>query len=108
MIEFFISSVISDRLKQKKDDENIIINNMFNNKDIVTILYKDSINLELVHLLCGIIALIISIFSAKLAFNCNKNKSQISQITSVLFAFFFSSFYLLYYFIWHVLLQNKC
>ena len=107
MIEFFISSVISDTLKKKKDDENIIINNMFNNKDIV-IVQKDSINLEVVHLLCGIIALIISIFSARIAFNCNKNKSQLSQIISVLFAFFFSSFYLLYYFIWHVLLQNKC
>jgi hypothetical protein len=110
MIEFFTISAITNKLKKNKDSENSKLKELFhNNEDIVNMLTsRRDINMDALNLVIGIIALIISIFAAKLAYNCNINTSPVSQILSVLFSFFFSSFYLLYYFIWHILLNNKC
>jgi hypothetical protein len=110
MLEFFTIAAITNKLKKNKDRENFKIKEMFHNhENIINVLtVSRDINMDALNLVAGIIALIISIFTAKLAYNCNINTSPVSQVISVLFSFFFSGFYLLYYFIWHVLLKNKC
>jgi hypothetical protein len=108
MIEFFVGASICNKLNNKNKQQNKKIIELFSNNETILPLLKSSINMDAFHLVVGIISLIISIFSAKLAYECNMFKSPSSQVISVLFGFFFSGFYLTYYFIWHVLLQNKC
>jgi hypothetical protein len=109
MIEFFTIFSISNKLEKNKDKENLKVKELFNNNEnIINILKTSNINTNALNLVAGIIALIISIFSAKLAYNCNINTIPVVQIIDVLFAFFFPVFYLIYYFIWHILLKNKC
>ena len=110
MLDFFTIATISNKLKKYKDRENLKIKEMFSNNDnIVNVLTtSNDINMSALNLVAGIIALIVSIFAAKLAYNCNIKASPVVQVLYVLFSFFFSSIYLLYYFIWHVLLKNKC
>jgi|688.fasta_scaffold133763_2 hypothetical protein len=109
MIEFFTICSISNKLEKNKNKENLKVKELFNNNEnIINILKTSNINTNALNLVAGIIALIISIFTAKIAYNCNINTSPVSQIIAVLFGFFFSGCYLLYYFIWHILLKNKC
>ena len=109
MIEFFTIFSISNKLEKNKDKENLKVKELFNNNEnIINILKTSNINTNALNLVAGIIALIISIFSAKLAYNCNINTIHVVQIMDVLFAFFFPVFYLIYYFIWNILLKNKC
>lgn len=109
MIEFFASAYYVNKINNKKEKENEKIKELFNNDENVTnYLTKKNINVDVLNLVSGLIALVISILSAKLAFDCNSKKSDASQVVAVLFGFFFSGFYLLYYFIWHKILGNKC
>lgn len=56
-----------------------------------------------------VIGLAISVYSAWLAYQCNKNeKSNFNTALVVLFAFFLSSLYLVFYFFKHVLFGDKC
>ena len=55
-----------------------------------------------------LLALFISVATAYLAYQCNLKTSQGARILITLFAFFFSSLYLIYYFIYYVLLDGKC
>ena len=109
MIEFFTSAYYVTNMNNKKKKENKKIKELFSNDENVTnYLTKKSVNINVLNLACGLITLVISILSAKLAFDCNSKKSDTSQVVAVLFGFFFSGFYLLYYFIWHKILGNKC
>lgn len=109
MIEYFACANYAHKMTSEKEKENAKIKELFSNDENVTdYLTKKSINIDVLNFACGIIALFISIFSAKLAYNCTSKKSDSSQITATLFGFFFSGFYLLYYFIWHKILGNKC
>lgn len=109
MIEFFTSAYYVTNLNNKKEKENKKIKELFSNDENVTnYLTKKSVNVNVLNLACGLITLVISILSAKLALDCNSKKSDTSQVVAVLFGFFFSGFYLLYYFIWHKILGNKC
>ena len=109
MIEFFVASHFTNKTSKLKNKENTKIKEMFNNDDNVTqFLTKQSINVDALNFVMGVVALVISIFAAKLAFECNSKTSVVSQVVSVLFGFFFSGFYLSYYFIWHKILGNKC
>jgi len=109
MIEFFVIASHALNVNNKKKQENKKIKELFNNNENVTeYLTKKNINMDAFNFIMGIIALIISIISAKLAFDCNSKKGGASQVVAVLFGFFFSGFYLLYYFIWHSILGNKC
>ena len=109
MIEFFTSAYYVTNMNNKKEKENKKIKELFSNDENVTnYLTKKSVNVNVLNLACGLITLVISILSAKLALDCNSKKSDTSQVVAVLFGFFFSGFYLLYYFIWHKILGNKC
>ncbi len=55
-----------------------------------------------------IIALIISFGTAYIAFSCNEFEKPATRALSTIIAFFFSGFYLIYYFIVHVLFDRKC
>jgi len=55
-----------------------------------------------------IIALLISFGSAYLAFSCNQYEKPATRALSTIIAFFFSGFYLIYYFIVHVMFDRKC
>ena len=109
MIEFFTIAYYVNKLNRKKEKENEKIKELFSNDEHVTnYLTKKSLNFDVLNFVCGIIVLVVSILSARLAFECNSKKSESSQIIAVLFGFFFSTFYLIYYFIWHKILGNKC
>ena len=71
-------------------------------------LYTNYSTFDTVTLLSGLIALTISVLTAQLAYDCNRKANTLSKILVSLFAFLFSWTYLLYYFVWHFLLQNKC
>jgi len=53
-------------------------------------------------------ALIIGFGSAYIAYKCNKKETPATRALATILAFFFSGFYLLYYFIYHVLFGQKC
>ena len=55
-----------------------------------------------------LLALFISVSAAYLAHECNAKTAQGARILITLFAFFFSSIFLVYYFIYYVLLDGKC
>ena len=55
-----------------------------------------------------IIALIIAFGTAYLAFSCNEYEKPATRALSTIIAFFFSGFYLIYYFIVHVMFDRKC
>ena len=58
--------------------------------------------------IAGIISCIVGIFSAYLAWNCNKNSGMISRVLVTLFAFLFSLFYLIFYFFYHKIWNMEC
>jgi uncharacterized protein YybS (DUF2232 family) len=55
-----------------------------------------------------IISLIIAFSTAYIAFACNQYEKPATRALSTIIAFFFSGFYLIYYFIVHVLFDRKC
>jgi uncharacterized protein YybS (DUF2232 family) len=55
-----------------------------------------------------IMSLVISFGSAYIAFSCNQYEKPATRALSTILAFFFSGFYLIYYFIVHVLFDRKC
>jgi hypothetical protein len=109
MIEFFLVANYVNTVYKNKQKETKNIENLFNNDESVTeYLTEKAVNIDALNFVMGIFSLVISIFSAKLAYECNSKASDSSQIISVLFGFFFSGFYLVYYFVWHSILGNKC
>lgn len=109
MLEFFTVAYYANTENRRKNKEDEKIRKLFNNEeDIQVYVTEKSLNIELISFLAGLIALVIALFSAKLSYFCNAQKSEASQVMAVLFAFFFPGFYLTYYFIWHNLLGNKC
>ena len=55
-----------------------------------------------------ITAILISFGSAYIAYSCNEYEQPATRALSTIIAFFFSGFYLIYYFIVHVLFDRKC
>jgi hypothetical protein len=55
-----------------------------------------------------IMALVISFGTAYIAYSCNEYEQPATRALSTIIAFFFSVFYLIYYFIVHVLFDRKC
>lgn len=58
--------------------------------------------------IAGIISCIVGIFSAYLAWNCNKNSGMVPRVLVTLFAFLFSLFYLIFYFFYHKIWNIEC
>jgi RsiW-degrading membrane proteinase PrsW (M82 family) len=55
-----------------------------------------------------VIALLISVAAAYFAFECNSHEKPATRFVYTLIAFFFPGLYLIYYFIRHVILGDKC
>lgn len=55
-----------------------------------------------------VFAILISIATAYIAYACNQYESPATRALVTLIAFFFSGFYLVYYFIVHVLFDRPC
>ena len=55
-----------------------------------------------------ITAIVISFGSAYIAYSCSEYEKPATRALSTIIAFFFSGFYLIYYFIVHVLFDRKC
>lgn len=55
-----------------------------------------------------IAALLVSIGASYLAYQCSSNEKPATRALYTIFAFFFSGFYLIYYFIVHVVLGYQC
>ena len=55
-----------------------------------------------------IIAFFIAFLTAYIAYSCNEYETPATRALSTIIAFFFSGFYLVYYFIYHVLFDRKC
>jgi len=53
-------------------------------------------------------ALIVAFGASYLAYECSCNEKPATRALYTIFAFFFSGFYLIYYFIVHVLLGYQC
>lgn len=53
-------------------------------------------------------AFIIAIGASYLAYECSSQESPATRAIYTIFAFFFSGFYLIYYFVVHVLLGYQC
>jgi uncharacterized protein YybS (DUF2232 family) len=75
----------------------ITINENFNNS------YSNNIPTSWI-----IMALIISFGTAYIAYACNQFEKPATRALSTIIAFFFSGFYLIYYFIVHVLFDRPC
>lgn len=112
MLEFFTVAYLAENFQQKRDQEHKRIMERFNghadDQKISMILRRERTDMNAVNLIAGIIALIIAVLTARLAYDCNAKSDVVVRIFSMLFGFFFSAVYLLYYFIRYVLLQNKC
>jgi|SaaInlStandDraft_1057018.scaffolds.fasta_scaffold35496_2 hypothetical protein len=105
VLEYFAVSHLANNMNQvsKKEDKHlteiIVTNGLSNN---------NSLNIDALTLVIGLVALLISIYTAKLAYNCNIKATDVSRMVATLFGFFFSGTYLIYYFVWHKVLGNKC
>lgn len=55
-----------------------------------------------------IISILIGLFAAYLAFQCNKKEHIIFQLLATILAFIFSGWYLIYYVVRYPLLGGKC
>ena len=105
VLEFFAVSHLTNSINIRSEKEDKHLNKIIVENDLND---KDKLNIEILTVVLGIISLIISIFTAKLAYNCNLKASDVSRCVATLFGFFFSGSYLVYYFIWHTILGNKC
>lgn len=110
MLEFFAIAAIAEHMKNNKEKEDARLSEFFDHdqKDIQVVVSKNSVNLQAVNLLSGIIALVIGILTVKLAYGCNTKSDPVVRILAMLFGFFFSGVYLIYYFIRYVLSGGRC
>lgn len=105
VLEYFAVSHLSKRMAQKSEKEDNHLRKIIIENDLSP---KKSLNIDALTLVIGLLSLIISIYTAKLAYSCNIKTSDVSRMIATLFGLFFPGTYLLYYFIWHKLLGNKC
>ena len=77
------------------------------NNESISNTSSDSVMLSSIPTSWIIIALIISFGTAYIAFSCNEFEKPATRALSTIIAFFFSGFYLIYYFIVHVLFDRK-
>jgi hypothetical protein len=102
MLEFFVvASQVEKVVREKKKEDKKI-------KELFGVTAPEGMDMNALSLVAGLIALVISLLTAKLAYECNIKRDQASKVVATLFGFFFSGTYLIYYFIWHTILKNKC
>lgn len=93
MIETLVISNFNNQSNENfNDQQNIQLKNMFNNLSPVNI----------------IVALVISLAAAYFAYECNSHETKATQFIYTVIAFFFPGLYLIYYFIRHIIIGDKC
>lgn len=110
MLEFFAISALAEHMKNKKEKEDKRMEEYFDNeqKDVQIVVQKSNVNLQAVNLILGVLGIVIGILTARLAYMCNYKSDPMVRVLAVLFGFFFSGMYLIYYFVRYVLLGQKC
>lgn len=92
MLEFFTAYQITQHFMNQNSKEGFENENTMNSVPLTWI----------------VIVLIISFLTAYIAYECNINESPASRFLVTLFAFLFAGIYLIFYFIYHVLLDYPC
>ena len=93
MIETLVISNFKNKSNENfNDQDHIQLKNMFNNLSPINI----------------IVALIISLAAAYFAYECNSHETKATQFIYTVIAFFFPGLYLIYYFIRHIIIGDKC
>ena len=101
MLEFFTIAYLANNANKRKEKED---KRIF--KEGMTI--ESEVNMSALNFVSGIISLIIGIMTAKLAYECNPKADQMTRIVMMIFGFFFSGIYLIYYFFAYMLKNKKC
>ena len=93
MIETLVISNFSNSNNENftEQDKNVL-KSMFNNLSPINI----------------IISFVISLAAAYFAYECNSHETKATQFIYTIIAFFFPGLYLIYYFIRHVIIGDKC
>ena len=103
MIEYLTVCAYVENKDMKKQQEDLKLSKFLNH------IYEEDTNTsQISYILYTCISLIISLLTANLAYNCNLKSDIVYKIMATLFGFFFSFIYLIYYFIRHILLGQKC
>ena len=93
MIETLVISNFSNQNNESfNEQDNNQLKNMVNNLSPVNV----------------IVALVISLAAAYFAYHCNSHEPKATQFIYTVIAFFFPGLYLIYYFIRHVIVGDKC
>ena len=93
MIEtLVISNLNNTNTESFNEQDNNQLKNMVNNLSPVNV----------------IVALVISLAAAYFAYDCNSHETKATQFIYTVIAFFFPGLYLIYYFIRHVIVGDKC
>lgn len=109
MLEFFAITALAEHMKNKKEEEDARMKEYFNQESKIKVVITETpVNTPAMNFLAGILALVIAIFTAKLAYNCNLKSDVVVRVLATLFGFFFSGLYLVYYFVRYLVLGQKC
>ena len=108
MLEYFCASLLAEHLTNKKEKEDKKYEKFYVETQLPMALPSSPTNLQGINLVVGIVALIVALLTARLAYDCNAKSSVALRLLATLFGFFFSSLYLLYYFLRYVLFNGKC
>lgn len=102
MIELFSIIAATEYFKNSRErfSNNDFLDNDFRKKYNN---FPDSVPMSWVFIM-----LLISFGTAYLAYCCSQYEKPASRAVMTIIAFFFSGFYLIYYFIYHVLLDKDC
>ncbi len=92
MIELFALKYLNKKEKFDENNKVIIIDNRNNSQEVIEF----------------IISLIVSVYAAYIAYNCNLGESTPVRFLITLFAFLFGIIYLIYYFVIYFMLKSKC
>jgi len=95
MLEFFTAYKVTEYFLNNNNNGSL---EAFNNEE----------NLKSLPISWIIVVLIISFLTAYIAYECNLGESPASRFLITLFAFLFAGIYLIFYFIYHVLLDYPC
>lgn len=111
MLEFFAVTALAEHMKNKKEKEDERMKEYFHQTgegNIKYVITEQTTNTSAMNLVLGVVALFISLYTARLAYNCNQKSDAVVRILAMLFGFFFSGLYLLYYFVRYLLMGQKC
>jgi len=108
MIELFSLLAATEYFQNKKEYFNNTYNHNENPYLENNFLKKYNSFPDTVPITWVIVILLISFGTAYLAYCCNQYENQANRAVMTIIAFFFSGFYLIYYFVYHVLLNKDC